>query len=164
MRRWLPVLGYTAAALTLAVAILTPFVLLGSFKRGVVALGLRIDPVYSGGEVARTIDRGAWRVMIYQVVPQRAPLSPTPPFVQVKWTPAAALPPDIVETLDLDGDGVPDVRAEFHVPPAGRGEQRMDLIGLSPLVRSAHGIGRDSFSSMIARVNDSIVARVPLVR
>ena len=164
MRRWLSGLGYTAAALTIAIAILTPFLLLGSFKRGVAALGLRIDPVYSGGDVVRTIDHGAWRVLIYQEVPRRAPLSPTPPFVQVKWTPAAALPPDIVETLDLDGDGVPDVRAEFHVPSTATPELRMDLTALSPLVRPAKGIGRDSFSSMIARVNDSIVARVPLAR
>ena len=162
MRRLLPVLGYTAAALTIMVAAATPFVLLGTFTKGVASSGLRIDPVYSGGDVLRTIDRGAYRLTIYRRVGRRAPLSATGPFVQLKWTPASALPPHVSEVVDLDGDGTPDVRAEFDFHTNSKQDLRMDVTALSPLVRSAAGVGRDSFSSMIARVNEAVVVRVPV--
>ncbi len=53
MQRLKPILGYTAAALTIMAAVLTPFVLIGLFTRGVAATGVRVffhhhdtQPVY----------------------------------------------------------------------------------------------------------------------
>ena len=161
MKRLLPFLGYSAAALTIAVAVLTPFLLMGVFSRGFAAAGLRIDPVYAGGEPARTLDRGAYRVIVYRPVTPRAPLSASVPFVQLRFTPAAALPPRVSESVALDG-GTPDFQVDFAMPADPKQDLRVDVTALKPGLPSRRDVGRGTFSSMIARVGDSVVVRVPL--
>ena len=41
---------------------------MGAFSKAVAHAGLHIDAAYSGGTVARTIDRGAYRIVVYQPV------------------------------------------------------------------------------------------------
>ncbi|MDP3001267.1 MAG: hypothetical protein Q8N47_27540 [Bryobacterales bacterium] len=162
MTRLKSILGYTAAALTVAAARLLPFLLMHFFTRGVAATGLRIDPVYTGGEVVREIARDGYRVRVHRAVYPATPLQRVEPFVQLDWTPAAALPAQISEEVDLDGDGQPDLRARFSVPRGPNSELRVDVEPLGPRVKPLRGVGKESFYAMIARVREAIVVRVPL--
>ena len=162
MTRLKSILGYTAAALTVAATLLTPLLLMQFFTRGVAATGLRIDPAYTGGEVVREIARPGYRVRVHRAVYPVTPLQRIEPFVQLDWTPAAALPAQVWEEVDLDGDGHADLRARFSVPRNPTAELRVDVEPLGPRVKPLRGAGKESFYAMIARVRDSIIVRVPL--
>ena len=162
MTRLKSILGYTAAALTIAAALLLPFLLMHFFTRGVAATGLRIDPVYTGGEVVREIARDGYRVRVHRAVYPTTPLQRVEPFVQLDWTPAAALPARISEEVDLDGDGRADLRASFSVPRNVDAELRVEVEPLGPRVKALRGVGKESFYAMIARVREAIIVRVPL--
>jgi hypothetical protein len=162
MKRLLAILGYAVAVLTIAVAVVGPLFWFGFFSRAAARTSLRIDPTYSGGEPARTLARNTYQIVIYKPVLKRAPLSPTAAFVQIVWKPASALPAAISEPLDLDGDGQPDCVVSFQVPRDPQAKLRVTVKPLTNLVQPMNGVGKDSFSSLIARVNDTIVVRVPL--
>jgi len=162
MNRWKAILGYTAAGLTIAVAVVGPLVWFGAFTRAASKSSLQIDPVYTGGAPARTIARDGYQIVVYKPVPKRAPMTQTGAFVQVVWKPASALPATVAETLDLDGDGRPDCVISFQAPRKPRANLRVTAEPLSGLVQPMHEVGKDSLSSLIARVNDTIVVRVPL--
>ena len=85
------ILAYTGAALTLVVAVCVPFVLMGAFSNAVAHAGLHIDAAYSGGTVARTIDRGRYTIVVYQPVEPRL-LERIEPFVQIVFEPAECAP------------------------------------------------------------------------
>jgi hypothetical protein len=93
---------------------------------------------------------------------KRTPLSATGSFVQIVWKPVSALPAMVSEPLDLDGDGRPDCVVSFQVPRDPQAKLRVTVKPLNHLVQPMNGVGKDSFSSLIARVNDTIVVRVPL--
>jgi hypothetical protein len=153
-------LGYSAAGLTVAAALLIPFVLLPLFTAGVAATGIRIDPVYTGGDPDAVIEKGDYRLIVNRPVRSSAPLPQTEPFVQLAWTPAEALPPQVEERVDIDRDGLPDVEVAFDVPLDPKAVLFADVKALSPVVRTTGRISRDSFSSLIARVGHRIVLRV----
>ena len=160
MKRALPVLGYTAAALTVVAAILVPFVFLDLFTRAFASTGVRIDPSYSGGDPNYVIDHGAYKVTVNHPVGPSTRWQRIEPFVQIAWSPDRALPPRVAEEIDIDRDGRPDVRIEF----ATSGELRVDAIPESQLVRELRGVGKQSFSRAIVREDGRIVVRVPLAR
>jgi hypothetical protein len=162
MKRLTTLLGYAVAALTIAVAVLGPLFWFGFFGRAAARTSLRIDPTYSGGEPARTIAREGYQIVIYKPVLKRTPLSATGSFVQIVWKPVSALPPAISEPLDLDGDGQPDCLVSFQVPRDPQAKLRVTVKPLNNLVQPMNEVGKDSFSSLVARVNDTIVVRVPL--
>lgn len=162
MKRLTSILGYTAAALTIVAAVLTPFLLISLFTRGVAATGVRIDPAYSGGEPQRTVNKGRYRVIVNRPVLRRSPLSHADAFVQLTWTPASALPSRVSDEIDLDGGGAADLRATFDVPRDQKAELRVDVTPLTSRVQPMTRVGKQSFSCLIARVRNSIVLRVPL--
>ena len=162
MKRLTAILGYAAALLTIAVAVVGPLVWFGVFNRAAAKTTLRIDPMYTGGEPARTIARDGYQIVVYKPVPKRAPLSQASAFVQIVWKPASALPPAISEPVDLDGDGRPDCVVSFQAPRDPHAKLRVTVEPLTALVQPMNGVGTDSFSSLIARVNDTIILRVPL--
>ncbi len=174
--RILAVLAYSAAALSLLVAMLTPFLLMGLFTKAVAHAGLHIDPVYSGGTMARTLERGSahdrYQVVVYQTVRPRA-LQGGEPFVQVVMRPVSALGSHCSEVVDLDGDGQPDARIDLTIPADPRARAAGSVATLNGKFRSfsvrrplasVHGGSWDnsSFSQLIVRSGDSIVVRVPL--
>jgi hypothetical protein len=161
-KRLLAILGYTLAALTIAVAVVGPLFWFGFFSRAAARTSLRIDPTFTGGEPARIIAREGYQIVIYKPVPKRAPLSPTGSFVQIVWKPASALPATVSEPLDLDGDGRPDCVVSFQVSRDPQAKLRVTVKPLNNLVQPMNEVGKDSFSSLIARVNDTIVVRVRL--
>ncbi len=79
--------------------------------------GVRVSPWYSGGEVARTVEHEGYRTVVREQVfdgllgPRREG------FVQIEWLPAdkTALPPQIQEAVDVDGDGTADLTAAVDV-------------------------------------------------
>ncbi len=157
-----PILGYTAAALTVLAAVLTPFVLIGLFTRGVAATGVRVDPVYTGGKASHTVVRGNYRVVVHSPVSPRGPLQRAAPYVQLVWQPASALPLRVSDEIDLTDDRRPDLRVTFDVSRDAKAELRVDVEPLTALVRPMRRVGQESFSSLIARVGDTIMVRVPL--
>lgn len=163
MLRNLPVvLAYTAATLTVVAAVLTPFLLMNWFTRGVAALGVRVDPVYSGGEAAYTVTTPGYRIVVNHPVVPKALLPTVPAFVQIAWEPVSALPARVSDEVDVDDDGRPDLVASFAVPRDPDAELRVDVTPLTSRVTPMRGVRRDSFASLITRIGDRIVVRVPL--
>ena len=157
MKRLRAVLGNTGAWLTVAVTLVGPFVLFGWFQAAIGRAGLRINPAYSGGEVARVITRNGYKITVNQPVLRGTPFARIDSFVQVSWSPAARLPESIVDEVDLDGDGAPEVLVSFD-----SSKLVVDVTPLRGNWRPAHIAGVVSFSRLIARVNDAIIVRIPM--
>jgi hypothetical protein len=156
-----PILGYSAAAATLIVALLTPFLLMGLFSKGFVALGLHVDDVYSGGQKVRAIPMGAYSIDVHRPVYPHF-LQSEKPFVQLDWTPVSALPQHVSDVVDIDGDGQPDVRVSFDVPRDPKAPLRVNVESLNPRYQAMQNAGKEKFSRLIVRVDNAILVRVPL--
>lgn len=159
--RILSILAYTGAAFMLFVAVCVPFVLMGVFSNAVAHAGLHIDAAYSGGTITRTIQRNGYRIDVYQPVQPRM-LEQIEPFVQIAFSPAEKLPAQVSETIDLDGDGQPDVRVSFAVPADPGAPLRGSVKALNSTCYSIDNLSGDSFSRLLVRAGDRIVVRVPL--
>jgi hypothetical protein len=156
-------LGYTAAALTVLAALLTPFLLMGSFSKGFIALGLQVDDVYTGGPKVRAIPMGAYSIDVHRPVYPHL-LQSEKPFVQLDWTPVSALPQHVSDAVDIDGDGQPDIRVSFDVPRDPKAPLRVNVDSLNPRYQAMQNAGKDQFSRLIVRVDNAILVRVPLVK
>lgn len=156
-------IGYTAAALTMLAALATPFVLYGLFGKGVAALGLHVDEVYSGGPKLRTVANGDYSITVHRAVYPHL-LQSEKPFVQLDWSPAVKLPSHVSDVVDIDGDGLPDARISFDVPRDPKAPLHVDVDPLSAHYAGMHNAGRERFSKLIVRVDDAIIVRVPLAR
>jgi hypothetical protein len=156
------ILGYSGAVLTLVVALLTPFLLYGWFQKAIGAAGLRIHPVYSGGDVSRVIQRDGYSIQVNRPVLRQTPLERVDSFVQITWTPAGHLPPRVSDEVDLDRDGKSDLLVQFEVPQDPALKLAVDVKPLGGRIKAMHVDGVESFSALIARVKDGIVVRVPL--
>jgi hypothetical protein len=157
MKRLRSILGNTGAVLTLALAVIAPFLLYGWFQAAIGAARLHIDPTYSGGEISHVIQRPGYRIVVNRPVPRRSPLQRIGPFIQLAWTPAASLPAHLSDDVDLDGDGAPDVRVAIDSH-----NLVVDVTPLTARYRPMHSQGVTSFSALIARVQDALVVRIPL--
>jgi hypothetical protein len=155
-------LGYTAAALTMVAALLVPFVLYGGFAKGVAALGLHVDEVYSGGPTLRTIQHGAYTIAVHREVTPHM-LQSEKPFVQLDWSPASALPSQVSDDVDVDGDGQADLRVNFAAAKDPKAVLHVNVEPLNSRFQSVKDATKESYSRLIVRVDDSILVRVPLV-
>jgi len=164
MQRLKAVLGYAGAVLTVVAMLAMPFVLFPLFQRGVAATGVEVDPVYTGGGIARIIAKDGYRIVVNQPVCSRALLARSAAFVQLAWAPAGALPPRITDEVDLDGDGRADLTVCFEVPADTTATLFVDVTPAVSMVLPLRRVSSASFSALIARVGDRIVVRVPLAR
>jgi hypothetical protein len=153
-------LAYSAAWLTIALAFLVPFVVMNFFSHAVARAGLRIDSIYTGGELARTRQRNGYQISINQPVRPRW-LQSGDAFVQLAWSPLKALPTSVSEDVDVDGDGQPDIHVAFAVPADPKASLHADVTSLNSGYRSVQGMSKESFSQLIVRTDDSVVVRVP---
>lgn len=153
--------GYTAAGITLFVALLVPFSLYGRFTKGFASLGLHVDEIYSGGPKVRTVQATTYSIDIHRPVFPHM-LQSEKPFVQLDWKPAKALPPHVSDVVDVDGDGQPDIRVSFDVPRDIKTPLRVNVEALNPRYESMQNVGKEKFSRLIVRVDDAILVRVPL--
>jgi hypothetical protein len=156
-------LGYAAAVLTMVAALLTPFVLYGSFAKGVAALGLHVDEIYSGGPKVRSIQHGAYNIDVHRAVTPHL-LQSERPFVQLDWTPVSALPAQVADVVDVDGDGQPDLRVSFDVPRDSKANLHVDVESLNPRFEAVRNAGKEKYSRLIVRVDNTIMVRVPIAR
>lgn len=157
-------LGHLAAALTIAAAALTPFLLIGLFTRGVAATGVRVDPFYSGPPARFSLDRPGYRITVHEPFRKRWATNRAAAYVQIVWSPVSALPPQVNETLDLDGDGSPDAAIRFAVPRDPNAPLRYDAQSLSGLTAAVRNGSRENFARIIARLDNRILVRIPLAR
>ncbi len=154
-------LGYTAAGMTVFAAMLVPFLVFGLFTKGFAALDLHVDEVYSGGPKVRTVQTRAYSIDIHRPVFPHL-LQSEGPFVQLDWKPVGALPPHVSDVVDVDGDGQPDICVSFDVPRDAKTPLRVDVEALNPRYEAMQNVGKEKFSRLIVRVDDSILVRVPL--
>src|SRR5271165_5532278 len=161
MRSLTSKLGYTAAGMTVLAAMLVPFLLMGLFTKGFTKLGLHVDEMYSGGPAVRTIQAKGYTVTIHKAVYPHL-LQTEKPFVQLDWKPVSALPQHVSDTVEVDGDGKPDVRVSFDVPKDLKTPLRVDVDALNPRYQAMRNVGKQKFSELIVRVDDAILVRVPL--
>jgi hypothetical protein len=154
-------LGYTAAVLTVLVALLTPFLLIGSFASGFAALGLHVDEIYSGGPKLRALPMGSYSILLHRPVSPHW-LQSEKPFVQLDWTPASALPRHVSDLVDVDGDGQPDLRVSFDVPQNPKAPMLVNVEPFNPRYQAMQNEGKGHFSRLIVRVDNAILVRVPL--
>jgi hypothetical protein len=155
------ILGYTAAGATVMAALLTPFLLMGLFSKGFIALGMHVDEVYTGGPKVRTIPMGAYSIDVHRPVYPHL-LQSEKPFVQLDWSPVSALPQRVSDTVDIDGDGQPDIRVSFDVPRDPKAPLRVDVDSLNPRYQAMQNAGKEKYSRLIVRVDNAILVRVPL--
>jgi len=121
MAKLKPVLGYIVAALSILIMVASVFgyILLQEPSLSgplIAASGLTTSPWYSGGEVVRTVDHGAYQTQIHRPVFDALIGERKEGFVQVAWSPLGALPARIDEEIDADGDGQADFRVEVDTP------------------------------------------------
>ena len=154
-------LGYTAAVLTMIAALLAPFVLYGSIAKGVVALGLHVDEVYSGGPKILTVQHGAYSITVHRAVTPHM-LQSEEPFIQLDWAPVSALPAHVADAVDVDSDGQPDVQVSFDVPKDPKADLYLNVEPLSPRFETVVNARKERYSRLIVRVDNSILVRVPL--
>lgn len=156
-------LGYAAAGATVLAAILVPLLLMGIFSKGILALGLHVDEMYSGGPKVRTIDRGAYTITIHRVVSPHM-LQDERTFVQMDWSPVSALPADVSDPVDIDGDGQPDVQVEFDVPTDAKAALHVDVEPMNSHYEAIRNAGKEKYSQLIVRVDDAILVRIPAAK
>ena len=132
-------LGVAAAVLTMVVALMVPFVMYGLIAKGVARLGLHVDEIYSGGPTVRTIQHQAYSINVH-----------------------SALPEHVADTVDIDGDGQPDLLVSFNAPKDPKAELRVDVDPLDGRFESMKNAGKDHYSRLIVRVDDAILVRVPV--
>ncbi|MBU1205562.1 MAG: hypothetical protein KKH04_01325 [Proteobacteria bacterium] len=68
------------------------------------ATGIIVSPWYSGGEIVRTIDHGAYKTYIHRPIFDGLIGEREKGFIQLNWEPFAGLPPVIQERIDYNGD------------------------------------------------------------
>jgi len=131
------ILGYTAAGMTVLAALLVPFLLMGAIPMGAYSINIH-RPVYP-----HFLQSGN-------------------PFVQLDWTPVNALPQHVSDVVDVDGDGRPDLRVSFDVPKDAKAPLHVDVEPINPRYLPMRNVGKEGFSRLIVRVDNSILVRVPL--
>ncbi len=107
--------AYSWAALA-APIVLGTFMGMESLPAKFVAItGLHVHPIYTGGEVARTIDHGSYQTLIHRPVFDGLIGQRNSGFVQIHWQAGDAnLPASIDEPIDFDADGTNDFRIRLN--------------------------------------------------
>jgi len=129
MKRLLKIAGYVWAV-ACVVVVLVEFMAekpLGGYLVSVT--GIKVSPRFTGGEVIRTVDHGAYRTVIHRPVFDGLIGERREGFIQVEWKPVSVLPPIIEEGIAFTASGQEDLRFRLDTA-AGKGE----LKALNPMV------------------------------
>jgi len=165
MKRIVPILAYGAAVLTVLFALALPIKGFPIFLSAVGALNLKIAPWFSEGEVAFVVDRSDHQIKVYRPVYPALIGEGSKGFVQLVWHPRSALPPQVREMVDLNGDGTVDCEIFFSNPPGEKAAPMLTVIPKSPWVLSVHNSPTTSLEGvLIERVKDAMFVRIPIGR
>lgn len=114
MKKLKAILGYLIAALMVPLGMFT-LIGMGPVSEMIVNVtGVRISPLYTGGEVVRTVDHLSYETRIHRPVFDALIGETREGFVQIVWSPRNALPATVEETIDFDTDGTPDFTITLH--------------------------------------------------
>ena len=144
------ILGYAWAGLLIPVTLVTFIGMPGLAEALVSATGVRISPWYDGGAVVRTVEHGTYAGHIHEPVFQALIGERPHGFVQIAWAPAEALPAQLSEDVDYNGDGHADFRLHLDVA-----NDTADVTSLGAPVLGIEGP---------YRVHERVVVRVRLQR
>jgi hypothetical protein len=127
-------LAYGWAALAVPIVLATFMGMEPLAAKLVAATGLHVHPIYTGGEVAQTIDHGPYRTLVHRPVFDGLVGQRENGFIQIKWQlkdpNAPNLPETIDELIDFDTNGSNDLRILLN--PATR-ETRIEILDLRVL-------------------------------
>ena len=112
------------------------------------ATGITVSPRYSGGEVIRSVEHGAYKTILHRPVFDGLIGERRDGFIQVEWQPVTALPTLIEDAVDFTGDGKEDFSFRLDTA-AGRG-------AITPRNPSVVAL------EWVVKVNQGWVARVQL--
>jgi hypothetical protein len=156
-------LGYAAAALTVLLALALPIKGFPLFLSALGGLNLKIAPWFSGGEEAIVMDRGGYRIKVYHPVYPALVGEGEKGFVQVVWQPRSALPAQVQEMVDLNGDGTVDCEVSFSNPPGETGPPLLTVNPKAPWVSPVQDSPTRSFEGvLVERVKDAMYVRIPV--
>jgi hypothetical protein len=111
--------------------------------------------------VLRTFHGTGYTVTVYEAVFPHW-LQRGKPFQQVVFAPATALPAHVDQTIDMDGDGKPDLRLVFDLPSDPNAPLHGSVEALNAKYRSVANLGNNSFTELLVRADSRILLRVPL--
>jgi hypothetical protein len=143
------VLGYIVAALSIVAMLGGAFTWISGLGEPLAtATGLETAANWTGGEVVKTVDHGAYHTAIHRMVFDALVGEHKRGFVQVAWEPLEALPARIDEEVDVDADGQADFRVELNTVA-----QQATLTPISPIVLELQGV---------YEIRDTLAVRVRL--
>jgi hypothetical protein len=142
-------LAYSWAFLA-APLVLATFMGMDSFAGKFVGVtGLHVHPIYTGGEIAQTIDHGSYQTLIHEPVFDGLIGRRNHGFVQVEWQPKDAnLPERIEEPIDFNADGTGEFEIRLHT--------KTNDASITPSDRSVLSLGE------VLTVGDARMVRVNL--
>jgi hypothetical protein len=92
-------MGYIWAAAVIIIALAT-FLGQSYLSRTLAsATGVTVNPLYSGGEIIKTVDHGKYKTAVHRPVFDSLIGQTKEGFIQINWEPAASLPQIISEGL-----------------------------------------------------------------
>jgi hypothetical protein len=162
------ILGYAWAALAIPLVLATFIGMNGWAKMLAGATGVTINPRFSGGEVAATIDHGTYQTKLHRPVFDGLISERQDGFVQLDWVPTekdGRLPDLIEEAVDYDHDG----KVDFTI----RLDTRTDCATLDAVSDKVRGLGAVTLSTdsdqeksagRVYNLGSSRAARVQLTR
>jgi hypothetical protein len=112
------ILGYLAAVLSGVIMLATLPAVMFLAEPFIAASGLTVSAKFSGGQVAQTIDHGAYQTQVHEMAFEALFGESNRGFIQVDWAPPDRLPPHIDEEIDADGDSRPDFRLQVDTTGA----------------------------------------------
>ena len=128
------ILGYIWAFLAVFIVLAT-FMGIDYFSKQLAsATGITVSPWFSGGEIVRTIDHGAYKTYLHRPVFDALIGEKRKGFIQLKWEPYEGLPPLVQEQIDYNGDGKEDFLITLNTKTGDK-----SLISYNPTVRSIEG-------------------------
>jgi len=115
MKRLKKFLAYGWALMAMPI-LLASFMGMNSLGKKLVSFtGLKVSPLYTGGEVAQTIKHEGYETLIHQPVFDGLVCERKDGFVQIGWKATGdKLPESIDELIDFDRDGKSDFRIKLN--------------------------------------------------
>jgi hypothetical protein len=149
--------------LTILFALALPLRGFPIFLSAVANLNLKIAPWFSGGEIAREIDRGDYQIKVYHPVYPALVREGQKGFIQLEWRPRSALPPRVQEAIDLNGDGTVDCEISFSNAPGEAGPPLLTVKPKTPWVSPVQDSPTASLEGvLVERVKDAMFVRIPV--